>query len=64
LSSASTYAFSLWFRYNYRIPERIDISHLVNGVTAIAGVTEHISYMNDENDGDKALSLYLLPLGE
>jgi hypothetical protein len=64
LANASTYGFSLWFRYNYRIPERVDVSHLVNSKTAIAGVTEHESYMNGYNDGDCALSVYLLPFGD
>jgi hypothetical protein len=64
ISSAKTYGFSLWFRYNYRIPKRVDVSQLVNHETAIAGVTEHESFMHDFNEGDKALSVYFLPFGE
>jgi hypothetical protein len=63
LGSAKTYGFSLWFRYNYRIPRRVDVSQLVNANTAIAGVTEHESFMNEYNEGDKALSVYFLPFG-
>lgn len=62
LASAQTYGFSLWFKYNYRLPDRVDLSQLVNKQTAIAGVTEGDNYFGNL-DGDKALSASFLPFG-
>jgi len=45
------------------MPKRSDVSQLVNHQTAIAGVTENDSYMNDFNAGDRALSVFFLPFG-
>jgi len=45
------------------MPKRSDVSQLVNHETAIAGVTENESYMNDFNAGDRALSVSLRPFG-
>jgi len=42
----------------------MDISHMVNNPTALAGVTEKESYMNKFNNGDRALSVFLRPFGE
>jgi len=36
----------MWFKYYYRIPQKADVSLLVNYKHAIAGVTEGSNYMS------------------
>jgi len=48
ISTATEYGFGLWFKYYYRIPQKADVSLLVNYNHAIAGVTERDNYMSTE----------------
>ena len=55
------YGFGFWFRFHFRIPERLDINTARNNFLAMAGVTENNDWTNSQECGDKALSIYYVP---
>lgn len=54
----SEYGFGLWFRFQYRIPERLDINVARNSFLALAGISENGDWTQSQECGDRSLAVY------
>jgi len=58
------YAYGFWFRFQYRIPQRLDIQIARNSYLAVAGVSENDGWSQASNPGDRALATYYVAHNE
>lgn len=61
VGDVTEYSYGYWFRFQYRIPETLDINVARNSFLAMAGVSENNDWTITQNCGDRALATYYIP---